>query len=163
MLNKSQLYIGACLSIILIIFSYTFYLNSTPRLKSTYVYKSTRDESLNPVLDNQIIDFEGYDNNKEPFPEYIVPNFIHLVYLNLNEIKFYQCVNIYSIFLNQKPERIYIHCDKCDFKGYYWDQLNSIEEIRKILIVNRVPDKKTIFGKEFGWIQHRLDNILKYR
>lgn len=110
-----------------------------------------------------VMDFEGFDNNLEldifRHRAFLVPNIVHLIYLNLDEIKFYQCINIYSIFLNQKPEKIYIHCDRCEFSGFYWDQLNSIEEIKRMLVINKIDRHDTIFGQRVRWIQHRLSKV----
>lgn len=130
------------------------YFGSSPSVELIYQSVGPRDDDKHSY---DVLDFEGVDNNEPNITrdKLIVPNFIHLIYLNLNSIKFYQLVNIYSIFLNQKPDRIYIHCDQCAFTGKYWDQLNSIAEVKNILVINKVNDRKTIFGKKIGWIQHR--------
>ena len=111
-------------------------------------------------LIDDFMDFEGFDNNKDNFSSLIVPNYIHLIFLNKNEFKFYEYVNIYAVFLNQKPDRIYLHCDLCDFKGRYWEEMNSIEELRKIFVINRIPTRDTIFGTKAGWIHHRFITVL---
>ena len=116
---------------------------------------ANHSENCTKLLSDDFIDFEGFDNNRDKFCTPIIPNFIHLIYLNKNEMKFYEIVNIYSIFLRQKPDRIYIHCDLCDFKGYYWEKLNSIEEIKKIIVINQILKLDTIFGKKVKWIHHR--------
>ena len=113
-------------------------------------------ENYTKSLIDDFMDFEGFDNNRENFSSLIVPNYIHLIFLNKNEFKFYEYVNIYAVFLNQKPDRIYLHCDLCDFKGRYWEEMNSIEELRKIFVINRIPTHNTIFGKKVGWIHHRF-------
>jgi hypothetical protein len=124
---------------------------------STIADQREEEEREESRLGYELIDFEGYDNSGDvpPFDTFIVPNYIHLIYLKINEIKFYQMVNIYSMFLNQKPTRIYIHCDVCDFHGRYWEQLYSIEEIKKILIFNKIRQHYTIFGVPVRWIEHR--------
>jgi hypothetical protein len=111
------------------------------------------------IDENVILDFEGF-NNVNGTDRYIVPNIFHLIYLNSPNIKFYQAINIYSIFLNHKPDLIVIHCDNCSFWGYYWNEIQSIDELSKIVKLNKLPNIKTIFGKSFKFIQHRYKLIL---
>jgi hypothetical protein len=106
-------------------------------------------------MDDFILDFENFDNQNGT-SKYIVPNIIHLIYLNSPNIKFYQAINIYSIFLNHKPDLIIIHCDNCSFWGYYWNEINSIVELRKLIRLNSLPKINTIFDKKFKFIQHRF-------
>lgn len=102
----------------------------------------------------EVLDFEGFDNEKGS-DKYIVPNIVHLIYLRVTTINFMQMVTIYSIFLNQNPDKIYIHCDNCSFHGQYWNQLMATKCLKEKIEFHRVPTHATIFGTKFKWIQHR--------
>lgn len=110
--------------------------------------------SINENPDYDITDFEGFDN-KNGTDRYIVPNIVHLIYLQMTTIKFYQAVNIYSILLNQNPDLIYLHCDNCSFHGFYWEQINSIKELKQKIVIKKLEFHDTIFGKKQGWVHHR--------
>jgi len=108
--------------------------------------------------DYDIIDFEGFDN--ETGLDYnIIPNIVHLLYLNTTNVSFYQAVNIYSIFLNQNPDKIYMHCDNCSFHGHYWNQINSIIELKRKLVIHKIPFHDTIFGQKYGWVHHHRSDV----
>ena len=110
--------------------------------------------------DYDILDFEEFDNQKGA-NSYIVPNIVHLLYLQTTEIQFYQALNIYSIFLNLKPDLIYIHCDDCRLHGHYWEEMNSIQDLKNIIQVKQLQFHRTIFGKEYGWINHHRSDVLR--
>jgi hypothetical protein len=105
-------------------------------------------------LDNDIIDFEGF-NNQINYNKTIVPNIIHLIYLNQPFISYYQIVNIYSMFLNHKPDFIYMHCDNCDFHGKYWNEINKLERLRKTIRVHKIRFSYRIFKKSIVFIEHK--------
>ena len=58
--------------------------------------------------DGDCLDFEGFDNDNGT-DKLIVQNIVHLIYLNQTELKYYQAINIFSIYNNHKPSLIYIH------------------------------------------------------
>lgn len=101
-------------------------------------------------VDYNFFDFEGFDNNDEKanHTRIIVPNIVHLVYLGVIEITFYQMINIFSIFLNQRPDKIYIHCDNCTFTGRYWNEILSVGELRDMIVLKQVAQHNTIYGVE---------------
>ena len=115
---------------------------------------------LHQSEDYEILDFEEFDNQKG-VSKYIVPNIFHLLYLQTTQIQFYQAINIYSIFLNHKPDLIYIHCDNCSLHGHYWEEINLIKDLKKIIKVKQIQFHRTIFGKEFGWINHHRSDVLR--
>lgn len=104
-------------------------------------------------ITEEIIDFEGFDNENGT-DQLIIPNIVHLLYLQTTTIKFYQAVNIYSIYLNQNPDQIYIHCDNCSFHGHYWEQITSIKGLKEKIRLNKLPYHDTIFGVKYGWVNH---------
>jgi hypothetical protein len=96
------------------------------------------------------LDFEAFDNvngvNKS-----IVPNIVHLIYLNETKIKFYQMICIFSIYFNHKPELIYFHCDDCSFHGKYWEQIKSNKGLWSIIKIHKIPYNEKIFGTNYSW------------
>ena len=69
---------------------------------------------------HQYIDFESFDNANGS-DHFIVPNIVHMIYLDRKlpnkkpKFEFAHMIALYSIFLNQNPDKIYIHCDVCEF------------------------------------------------
>jgi hypothetical protein len=115
--------------------------------------------TMNQSLESEtnFIQFENFNNNTGSI-SYVVPNIFHYVNLNQSEIQFGQFLSILSVWLNHKPDRIYIHCDLCDFKGKYWDQLNKIEAVKSLLNVRKIKNfVNKIFGIKSGWIHHKSD------
>jgi hypothetical protein len=102
------------------------------------------------------LDFEGFDNINGVNMS-IVPNIVHLIYLNETKIKFYQMICIFSIYFNHNPELIYFHCDDCSFHGKYWEQIKSNKGLWSIIKIHKIPLVYTLFGIR-SWINnHRLD------
>ena len=98
----------------------------------------------------ELIDFEGFDNqNGNSHP--IIPNIAHYIFLNKPTIEFYHMVNIFSLFFNHRPEKIYFHCDNCSFTGKFFDALKSNKELWSLIDIHHIPPKKTIFGQEYGY------------
>lgn len=60
-------------------------------------------------------------NNITGYSYFIVPNMVHLIRFESPRLTFVDMVNIKSIHINHKPEKLIIHCDDCNFKGKYWD------------------------------------------
>ncbi len=110
-----------------------------------------------PTLDDIILkmrisqdrlDFEDFNNkNLTDDAPMIIPNLVHLIYLTRTELRFHDMVCIYSLYLNSKPDAIMIHCENCSLHGEYWDKVNAVEGIRKIIKMNKIPYKRGIFGK----------------
>ena len=104
-----------------------------------------------------IIDFESFDNqNVTNSRHLIVPNIVHLIYLNQTKLRFHEMICIYSIYLNQRPDAIFIHCENCTFHGYFWRQVVKVPALRRIIRFNKIPVRRTIFGKTGSWpVHHR--------
>ena len=61
---------------------------------------------------DQIVDFEGFDNtNATENHTMIVPNIVHLIYMDKNTLRFHEMLCLFSIYLNQRPDTIIIHCE----------------------------------------------------
>jgi hypothetical protein len=137
--------------IILIIFHYYHSFNEVEKLS---VQKSNEVRAYNEHIHTnriqELIDFEGFDNqNGTSHP--IIPNIAHYIFLNKPTIEFYHMVNIFSLFFNHRPEKIYFHCDNCSFTGKFFDALKSNKELWSLIDIHHIPPKKTIFGQEYGY------------
>jgi hypothetical protein len=106
----------------------------------------------------ELMDFEGFDNINGA-NNYIVPDYVHLLFLQAPFIKFYQLINIFSIYLNHRPSYIYFHCDNCSFYGKYFEILRAHDELWSKVRINKIPFKTTIFNKTYGWINHHRSDI----
>lgn len=141
--SKRNIILSNILLVQIIVIVY-IYLNST-NFNSILVYSKRESFGKN----EDIIDFEGFDNvngvNKS-----IIPNIVHLLYLQQPYIKFYQLVNILSIYYNHKPDYIYFHCDDCNFNGKYFSKLKEFQSIWNIIKIFKIPFKSTIFGQKYG-------------
>lgn len=126
--------------------------HASPRLS----LKETTPNPYGPI--DEWLDFEGF-NNKNGTDKLIVPDIVHLLYLQHTEIKFYEMINIFSIYLNHKPSLIYLHCDNCSFHGKYWHQIKRHTELFKIIRINSIPFHSTIFGIEYGWVNHHRSDV----
>ena len=108
------------------------------------------------------INFENFDNKRErrvnDADPFIVPNIVHLVYLEATKLRFHQMMCIYSIYLNQKPDMIIIHCDNCSLHGYYWEQIVSKVGLRNTIKLNQLDGRRKIFNQLGNFvINHRSD------
>jgi mannosyltransferase OCH1-like enzyme len=126
----------------------------------------SRETQLDPskdsieAIDTKLIDFEGFNNNTGLECEYIVPNIIHFVHLNQPYIKFASFLSILAAWLNQKPAKIYFHCNDCGYKGKYWDEINKLKALRSIIIINKFENlNEKIFNLNPGWIHHKADTL----
>jgi uncharacterized membrane protein len=139
---------------------YNSYKNS-PVASSTKIIKSNFD-IIQDYLRNDIIDFEKFDNfdiidNRGAERRMIVPNIVHLIYLIDNESALYtdfiKMICIYSIYLNQNPDRIYIHCEDCSFRGDYWDQIKL--KLKNVIRFQKIPKFRSIYETSHKVVQHR--------
>jgi hypothetical protein len=109
---------------------------------------------------DDIIDFEGFDNQKGS-QDYIIPNIVHLLYLNTTRIAFYQMINIFSIYFNHNPDLIFIHCDNCSFSGPRWNRIMSHKALAQKIILKKLKFNDRIFGKKYGWTNHHRSDVLR--
>ena len=120
---------------------------------------SWRHDPIDSTFANgDIIDFEGFNNeNATENQTMIVPNIVHLIYMEKNKLRFHEMICVLSIYLNQKPSAIIIHCENCTFFGPFWRKLQKVDGLRKILHMSVLPVKRTIFGQKGNWpVFHRF-------
>ncbi|RWS20039.1 uncharacterized protein B4U80_06737, partial [Leptotrombidium deliense] len=92
----------------------------------------------------------------------VVPNIVHYILYRRNYITFIHFVSIRSVQRNQKPEKIYIHCDCDELTGEYWNRLNKSQ-----IVVIRTKEPKVIFGNVLFSVFHssdigRMNILMKY-
>lgn len=97
-----------------------------------------------------VFDFERFDNQKDPSTTdpYIVPNLVHLVYLNTTQLTYDHMITLFSIFLNHNPQRILIHCDECEFRGAYWQRVQATRCLREKLVVRKIPMFEAVYNDQ---------------
>lgn len=147
---------------IIILILFTVYTITNVILVKQSKRTTTNNPTLSPNNDiaqsnapDEIIDFEDFDHiNGHPTP--IVPNIVHLLYLNNPIIDFDQMICILSIFLNHGPDKIYLHCSDCSFTGKYFEAIQSNKDLWKRIVIHPVKYHKTIFGQAYskGWAQY---------
>lgn len=76
---------------------------------------------------------------------YIVPNYVHFLRYDKEELSFADVVCIYSALKNQKPDILFIHTNRY-LKGKYWDVLMRDRRYKEVIRVKRAPLTQCIFG-----------------
>ena len=138
--------------------AFTFYNNCSnggggerPPLLLNFERFDNENENASRRQNQDVVD----DNDDEDASRLLVPNIVHLIYLSKSKMRFHEMICIFSIYLNQRPDMIVIHCEKCSFTGYYWNKILKVAGLRAILRLNRLPIKRTIFGQKIRFIHHR--------
>lgn len=94
-------------------------------------------------VEKDILEFESFNYMNHPNSKiYVVPNYVHLIYLNSSEsLTFDQMIQLFSIILNHKPRKILIHCDgDCSFqRGPYWEKVESSKCLNEKLVIRKIP------------------------
>ena len=118
------------------------------------------NETDSKNTNDEIISFEGFNNITGTINITIIPNLIHYVHLNQEKINFIVFLSILSSWLNQKPDFIYLHCNKCNYTGKYWLALQKHKQIKSILKIKRINYyEEKIFNQKPGYIHHVSDVI----
>jgi hypothetical protein len=159
MIKPIKIFFGLLLTFIIItvIGSFISIDNITKAFGNYKKVNNSYDCGIYGCIDDYL-DFEGFDN-KKGVKKYIVPDIVHLLYLNQTMLSFYQVINIFSIYYNHKPGLIYIHCDICSFHGKYWKWIKDEVNLFKLINVHQVPFHDTIFGVKYSWLNHHRSDI----
>ena len=153
--RKLQVFIIGCVVTIIYLILIFVYIDEqdegqAPIPKPSYNYEDVskfifgnsddkRDEQVMPGL------------NETGLPFDIVPNTVHYILFALNEIRFAHFLSMLSVFKNQKPKLIYIHCDCHRLTGQYWDRVVMVSNKTSIPIVLREIVKPTqIYGQKLS-------------
>ncbi|XP_054154546.1 uncharacterized protein LOC128953097 [Oppia nitens] len=81
------------------------------------------------VLNGNFDQLKNYDadNKQLTVPDHqLVPNYVHYVLFRVNEIQFQHFISILSVLRNQRPDRLYIHCDCRELVGQYYRRIQSV-------------------------------------
>ena len=104
---------------------------------------------------DDILHFEGFDNENASLTRpRIVPNVVHLLFMNKTALRFHEMICLLSIYMNHRPDRIIIHCENCSFTGYYWDKALAYENMSKVVRLHRIPVYRTIYNQQIQWLEH---------
>ncbi|XP_070396496.1 uncharacterized protein [Dermacentor albipictus] len=87
----------------------------------------------------------------------IVPDILHLVRYNATEVDFIDVVAFRSMYLNHRPEKIYVHCSPCGFQGNY---TRFLEGINFTFIPAVFPTE--VFGIPIK-VSHHATDVLRLR
>ncbi|PRD31700.1 UNVERIFIED_CONTAM: hypothetical protein NCL1_22825 [Trichonephila clavipes] len=117
---------------------------------------------LKNFIAGDIVDFTGADN-VTGFSYAIVPNVVHYVHFDSMDLSFIQVISIKAVFLNHKPEKILIHCNRHRLSGKYWNMVKNIS----VLEISFMKKPTHTFGKLLSSIYHssdiaRLEILMKH-
>ncbi|XP_072140436.1 uncharacterized protein [Dermacentor andersoni] len=99
-----------------------------------------------------------YDaDNISAYSDNIVPDILHLVRFNRPEVDFIDVVAFRSMYLNHRPEKIYVHCSPCGFVG---NHTRFLEGINFTFIPAVFPEE--VFGIPIK-VSHHATDVLRLR
>lgn len=135
-----------------------------------YLYNRVEDIPVRNQSNKQelmeIIDFEGFDNQKG-LDKAIIPNIIHYILLSdQTEMSHNHLISIVAANYYQKPSAIYIHAKEFKVKEAYLSVLNRLD-INWLIRVKQYEPKRKIFGKNIEYESHfadlkRLEILMEY-
>ncbi|XP_003744602.1 uncharacterized protein LOC100903370 [Galendromus occidentalis] len=99
-------------------------------------------------------DFSAFDNRVgAPFP--IVPNTVHFIKSGNNSFSFTDLICVRAAWLNQRPDSIQVHCDRCEHlkTGHYWSEISKIPGLQ--LVPEELPTH--VFGRKLSSVYHAAD------
>ena len=110
---------------------------------------------------NDLLNISGLKLNETGFGFNIVPNIVHYVLFNVTEIQFGHFISFLSVLKNQKPEKVYIHCDCSQLSGDYYQRVQRVANKTNTPIIVRTIERPTqIFGRNVSkkWLNwHSAD------
>ena len=100
------------------------------------------------------------ENNVDGYKELIVPNIVHYLLLDYNDINFAHYLSFKSVLNIQKPEKIMIHSNYNKLEGKYWMKLkDEYKDLNNIVIMKKIEVREKVFGVKFSNIWHNSDII----
>lgn len=155
--KKSTLFLKIISLAVLMVISVQLYL------RCSSCSTSMVEKFENAVTDSSI-DFSS-SSNMTGYSDAIVPNVVHLIKFRSQEISFVEMVNIRSIIMNHRPDRLIIHCNTCEdidkegrlsLHGKYWDMLVD-DGFRDCINVSLLEEPTHVFGKALSSVFHASD------
>ena len=104
--------------------------------------------------------------NRIGAPFDIVPNIVHYVLFTVHEIQFSHFISFLSVLKNQKPDRIYIHCDCTQLFGTFYERVLRVANKTNTQIIIRTIERPTeIFGQKLSekWLNWHSSDITRIR
>jgi hypothetical protein len=143
-------------------FNQSIFINNCSKVNQTKYLNFFDTEDNNYLLDleaNSDWFPEGViGNNITGYQSFIVPNIVHYVLLDYNQIDFVNYLSLKSVFKFQNPDKVMIHCNCDQLEGKYWNKLkNSTEEIQNKIIIRKIEKSGYIFGFKFSCVYHESD------
>ncbi|KAH7939335.1 hypothetical protein HPB52_011166 [Rhipicephalus sanguineus] len=115
---------------------------------------ASKKPELTPVQDDHrprsFYDTDGHTG----YSYDIIPDIVHLVRYNQTEVKLIDVLCFRSIYINHRPEKIYVHCSPCGFTGNYTRLLEGIN----FTFINTVFPKE-IFNISIQVPHHSTDVV----
>lgn len=125
---------------------------------------------MDAVDDNHLlVDFDGFDNEtgQNWGGRLIVPNLIHYIRFNKTAFSFVEYVCLRSAYVQQQPERIYLHTnvDESNFTGIYWKWIRAESDLYRRIVVLPIQLPSDIFDQPLsdGWRLYHGSDIARIR
>jgi hypothetical protein len=97
-------------------------------------------------------------DNITGYPQNIVPNIVHYVLLDYNQIDFIHYLSFKSVLNVQKPDKVMVHCNCDKVEGNYWNRLKEeTEEFENKIVIRTIERTGHIFGVKFAHVWHESD------
>lgn len=146
--------------------------NGTPPIVSANSFdyqQGPATESITSSDNLLLMDFNGFDNEtgRSYDGRLIVPNLIHYIRFNKTTFTFVDYVCLRSAYIQQKPERIYLHTnvDESNFTGIYWKRIQSEPDLYQRIVLQPIELPSEIFNQPLsdGWRLFHGSDIARIR
>ena len=96
------------------------------------------------------LNFERFDNNSAKTFNglLIVPNVIHYIRFDKPRFTFAEYICLRSAFVNQNPDKVYIHTNDPNLSGKYWKRIESEPALYSRIFIFPIELPLEIFGKK---------------
>ncbi len=152
------------LSSLLFVLSIVLFLSQVMR-REGYLHYHSFDTEDNDWLFDLEANSQWFPNgvigdNVTGYPNFIVPNIVHYVLLNDNQINFVHYLSFNSVLNVQKPDKIMIDCNCDHMEAYHWNQLNNeFKDFQNKVMIRKIERPELILGVKFKNIRHESDVI----
>lgn len=157
----------ACISLVTLFFILVG-VNYLPKFTKLMYSASTNSifkaiSTLPTVNPSHLKDFDGFDNQTGA-NKFIVPNIVHYIRLNKKSWTFVEYICLRSVYVNQRPDFIFIHTNILNgFKGKYWKWIQEEVDLKSRLIAVPVQLPSEVFGQKFNpnWRIHHGSDVIR--
>ena len=115
---------------------------------------------------SQLIENLSFNFNSSGFPFNVVPNMVHYILFDVEDISFVHFVSLLSVMKNHKPDLIYIHCNCDQLSGDYYERALRIANKTNTQIIVRTIERLTqIFGRKLSrkWLNWHSSDPTRIR